>query len=119
MSTKTTATGVKFIGVSSMIRNDQIADLSDGEQDELIKREALRLEGELREFVGLAHPRGELIFQVQGPYEDPLQGRVWTHTMAGHFALDDLPEKCGAYRVHVLGEDYAPERDVTTDGSGE
>ena len=114
----TVPTNAPMIGVSSMIRNDQINTLNDAEQDDLIKREAARLEGELRDFVGNAHPRGDLIFQVQGPYDDPLQGRVWVHVLAGHFALDDLPEGCGAYKVHVLGQTYTPPQDVTTDGSG-
>jgi hypothetical protein len=117
MSPKATASGVKMIGVSSAIQEWQIAPLSDPEQDELIRREALRLEKELREFVGLAFPRGDLIVQVTGPHDDPLQGRIWTHTVAGNFALDDLPPNCGAYRVHVTGEDYQPEQDPTTDGS--
>lgn len=111
--------GTRFIGVSSAIRNDQIDGLTDPEQDELIKRESNRLEGELREFVGLAVPRGDLVFNVTGPHEDPIQGRIWVHTMAGHFALDELPANCPAYRVHVTGEDYVPEIDVTTDGSDE
>lgn len=117
--TQQAATGVKFIGVSSAIRNDQIDGLTDPEQDELIKAESQRLERALREFVGLAHPKGQLVFTVTGPHDDPLQGRIWVHTMAGHFALDDLPLGCEAYRVHVTGEDYQPEQDATTDGSGE
>lgn len=109
--------GVLPIGVSSTIRNDQISHLNDAEQDQVIKDELRRLEGELREFVGNAVPRGDLVAEVRGPIDDPLQGRMWIHTVMGMFAVDDLPTGSAAYRVHVTGEPYTPTQDPTTDGS--
>lgn len=113
-----TPAGIIPIGVSSTIRNGQISHLKDPEQDEVIKAEFRRLEGELREFVGGALPRGDLVAQVQGPHDDALQGRIWIHTVMGMFAVDDLPAGCAAYKVHVTGEPYVPTQDPTTDGSG-
>lgn len=97
----------KFIGVSAAVREDQINHLTESEQDEFIKTVAIRLEAELRMMVADARPLGDLVFQVQGPFEDPIQGRIHTHILAGWFDLDRLPTDCLAYKTYV-----GPERAV-------
>lgn len=100
----------QFIGVSSTIRENQINHLSDPEQDELIKQEGRRLEGELRTFVQDLPPLSEVVFTVEGPKHDPLQGKVWVHTMAAFFDLDRLAPESPAYLTHVVNQPAAQAR---------
>lgn len=102
---------IQMIGVSKTIRMFEIEHLSDPEQDELIKSILTSCERELAEMVGGAHPRGDLVAKVEGPYSDPIQGLIYIHTVAGHFELDELPLGSIAYKIHVSGEGYTPTLD--------
>lgn len=95
---------VELVGISKAIKETEVAHLTDAEQDDTIKRVADMMEGELRTFVAGARPDRDrpLMFVVRGPFNDPIQGTIHVHTMAGWFDLDDLPRDSDAYRVHVL-----------------
>jgi hypothetical protein len=97
----------ELLGVSSAIRDSEVAPLTDAEQDRLIAEEAQRLQRELGKFVGGVEPyKGRpLVFDVKGPMTDPLQGVIHVHTVAGYFDLDRLPTDCEAYRTHVMAGD--------------
>lgn len=106
-------TDVRLMGVSKSVRHDQIRDLSDAEQDDLIREIGNLLEVELREFVKGAPHVGDLVYEVQGPYDDPLQGKVYVHTMAGNFDLDRLDHSSQAYITHVTNpDDSQPALDI-------
>lgn len=96
---------VRLMGVSSSVRDWEVARMTDAAQDDMIRRESARLEAELQAFVGGARPKGDLIFTVRGPHSDPIQGNIHIHTMAGHFDTDDLPAQCPAYLVYVAPEE--------------
>jgi len=68
-------TDVRMMGVAKTIREDQIDRLTDAEQDALITDLGHALERELRDYVMDASPVGELVYQVQGPF-DPAHGRL-------------------------------------------
>jgi hypothetical protein len=95
----------ELIGVSSAIQEAEIAGLTDREQDDVIKRAAEDVTEKLRKFVGGVGTYRDrpLVFEVTGPHEDPIQGRIHVHTVAGYFDLDTLPTDCDAYQVHVVG----------------
>lgn len=91
-----------MVGVSSAIRMSDVQTMGgDAAQDYFIREAAQDLQAKLQRFVGGATPRGEFVFQVQGPHDDPLQGMIYVHTLAAPFDLDALPTDCDAYRVHV------------------
>lgn len=94
-----------MMGVAKTIREDQINALSDTEQDDLIRELGHALEKELRDYVKDATPLGDLVYQVQGPFIDPIQGKVWTHVLAGNFDLDRLDHTSSAYLTHVTNPD--------------
>lgn len=107
----------EMLGVSSAIRDSEIASLTDAEQDRVIAEEGQRLQRELGKFVGGVEPyKGRpLVFDVKGPVQDPLQGIIHVHTVAGYFDLDRLPNDCEAYRVHVqAGADVTVEAKAET-----
>lgn len=90
-----------LLGVSNTIREDQINLLTDAEQDVLIRDVLVHLEQELRQFVRDTPPAGDLFADVRGPFQDPLQGKVWTHTVGGWFPVDRLPTESEAYRTYL------------------
>lgn len=102
---------IEPVGVMSSMKDSDVANLTDDDQDRLIAEEARRLEGLLARFVGYARPVSEAVFQVRGPFSDPLQGTIHVHVLAARFDLDELPRDSDAYRVHVL------EADGTTQGN--
>lgn len=92
----------EMIGVTSAIKMADVRDMGgDAAQDMFIREAAKDLEQKLHRFVGGARPRGEFVFQVTGPHDDPIQGLIYVHTLAAPFDLDRLPTDCDAYRVHV------------------
>lgn len=93
----------ELVGVTSAIRDSEIRGLTDAEQDRVIAEEAQRLQRLFKDFVGGTRPYKDrpLAFQVTGPHDDPLQGKIHVHTVTGWVDLDLLPNDCEAYRVHV------------------
>lgn len=109
---------VELVGVTKVIRDAEIRGLTDAEQDDTIKRVAEALETDLRRFVLDARPdrNRPLIFDVKGPFSDPIQGVIHSHTLAGWFDLDALPRESDAYRVHVLEAPGATEGNTQPGG---
>lgn len=105
---------VRMVGVSNTIGLHDVQGMTDPEQDEFIKEVATGLHNRLRDMVANGRPaKGtDLVFQVTGPHQDPLQGTIWVHTLAGHFDLDALPVECEAVKIHRTGTETPQERQV-------
>lgn len=89
------------------VRDNDIRHLTDAEQDTFIKSVAEDLTGQLRRMVMDQRPLRDLAFWVVGPVDDPLQGIIHVHHLAGSFDLDTLPVESDAYKTH-LGPTAAP-----------
>ena len=104
MSRKATrGVGIVQPSVSKSVRMREIERLTDEEQDQFIALLGQALERDLMEFVGNARPLGDLVYNVAGPFEDPLQGTIYVHTMVGNFRRAELPDGCRAYREFIQG----------------
>jgi hypothetical protein len=98
-------------GVSKSVRDNEVAQLSDREQDDFIKEVAGALVTDLREFVGDARPRSDFTFNVVGPHFDPLQGPIHVHHLSALFDVDELPNTCKAYQTWT-SEDGRPRETI-------
>lgn len=113
--------GIVQPSVSKSVRMREIEHLNDNEQDQFIALLGQAMEQDLMEFVGNARPLGDLVYNVAGPYEDPLQGAIYVHTVVGNFRRTDLPDACRAYREFIQGNaavvvvptEFAPTVDPT------
>lgn len=91
----------QYLGVSMAVKDSDVANLTDAEQDQFIREVAQGLEGMLKDYVKGTQPlRGtDLVFDLQGPFNDPLQGHIHVHTLAGWFDMDAIPTDAQAYIV--------------------
>lgn len=104
-------TDIRQVGASSTIPLHDVQGMgSDAAQDAFIKEAATHLQQKLRDMVADARPIGDLVFQVTGPHEDPLQGTIYVHTILGNFDMDTLSPTCEAYRIHHEGVEVPRER---------
>lgn len=95
----------EMIGVTMAVKDFEVAGLSDADQDAYQHHVLWGPDGcadRLGRFVGAVRPLSELVASVTGPHNDPIQGMIHAHTVAGKFDLDTLPTDSDAYRVHVL-----------------
>lgn len=104
----------QFLGVSIAVKDADIKDLTDPQQDEFIREVAKGLETMLKDYVkGLQPVRGtDLVFDLQGPFSDPLQGHIHVHTLSGWFDMDAMAHDAQARYVYLHGvtpEDGGPQ----------
>jgi hypothetical protein len=105
---------VQLVGVSSTIALHDVKGMTRPEQDQFIKEVATDLHNKLRDMVANCAPASPIAFQVEGPFDDPLQGVIWVHTLAAHFDLDSLPRTCEAIRIELEGTATPTERQRIT-----
>ena len=105
--------GVVQPAVMVSVAMREIEHLSPAEQDSFIALLGKRMESDLGVFVGLSRPIGDLVYDVQGPFADPLQGSIYVHTLTGNWVRDSLPDNCEAYRQFIQGN--LPERAAPTE----
>lgn len=96
----------QFLGVSIAVKDADVADLTDGEQDVFIREVATKMAPMLREYVKDTPPLSgtDLVFDVTGPHDDPLQGHIHVHTLSGWFDIDAIPTDAPAYLVWRDGQ---------------
>jgi len=79
------------------VKEFDVRNLSDREQDDFIKRVAEGMAQDMRERVKDAPPKSDVSFTVEGPFQDPIQGLVHVHTMACWFDLDEMARDAPFY----------------------
>lgn len=107
------------MGVTVAIPASVVEGVSRHDLADEFKDLAAQAEPGLRRFVGDAPPKGPLSVKIDGPVDDPLQGMIYSLTLAGPFDDADLPPDCDAY-LAFNGPARAPEPIgyVETEGDG-
>lgn len=103
---------VQYVSQKSVRESDVYA-LSDRDQDEFIKEVAQGMGREMRERTKDAIPLSEVVFQVTGPHNDPIQGLIHVHTMACWFDLDKMARDAPFYLEATAQEASTGENLIT------
>ena len=101
---------VQYVSQKS-VKDFDVADLSDREQDEFIKEVAQAMSREFRERTKDTPPLGDATFWVTGPHNDPIQGLIHVHNLAVWVDLDRMPADA-PFRIEYLAAASASENPI-------
>lgn len=73
------------------VKEFDVRDLTDAEQDQFIREVAESMAREFRERTKDTPPLGDAAFWVTGPHHDPIQGIIHVHHLAVWVDLDRVP----------------------------
>lgn len=90
---------VRTAGVSIALNAGEFNALNPADRGTLMREVHAHLETELRKHIADVKPKGQPSFQIDGPNNDPIQGNIYTVTMAVPVETDDLPIDCTAYKA--------------------
>lgn len=94
------------------VKDFDIRDLSDREQDEFIKEVAESMARDFRERTKDTPPLGDAAFWVTGPHRDPIQGIIHVHNLAVWVDLDRMPADA-PFRIEYLAAQAAEDNPIT------
>lgn len=90
---------IRTAGVSIALNADEFNALLPPERASLMRDVHAWLEPALRKHIADVKPQGQPAFQMDGPHSDPVQGIIYTVTLAVPVETDDLPTDCTAYQA--------------------
>ena len=94
------------------VKEFDVRNLSDREQDEFIKEVAQSMARDFRERTKDTPALGDAKFWVTGPHNDPIQGLVHVHNLAVWVDLDAMPHDA-PFRIDYLAAQSAEDNPIT------
>lgn len=102
---------VQYVSQKS-VKDFDVRDLNDREQDEFIKEVAESMARDFRERTKDTPPLGDAAFWVTGPHNDPIQGIIHVHNLAVWVDLDRVPTDA-PFRIEYLASQSAEDAPIT------
>lgn len=102
---------VQYVSQKS-VKDFDVRDLNDREQDEFIKEVAQSMARDFRERTKDTPPLGDAQFWVTGPHHDPIQGIIHVHNLAMWVDLDRVPADA-PFRIEYLAAQASEDNPIT------